>query len=145
VVVNCAGLTRSILGVYQLPQLGVQNAAALRNGTTGWMLSGHELQTGAIGWQPVARSTAAFERAEQSASEIAERDGVELIEVARLEELRAAADRDPLYIADVRMSHEYLAGHIPGALTCSGGQVAFSDDQIAIRGANLVVVCDGRA
>lgn len=145
VVVNCAGRTRSILGAYQLRRMGVQNAVALRNGTMGWMLSGHELQTGATGWQPVEHSTAAVDRAEHAASEIAERDGVELIDVARIEELRAAADRDPLYIVDVRMPHEYLEGHIPGALTCPGGQVAFSDDQIAIRGANLVVVCDGRA
>jgi rhodanese-related sulfurtransferase len=77
--------------------------------------------------------------------EIAEEDGIELIDVSRLLHLRAEASDHPLYIVDVRMPHEYIEGHIPGALTCPGGQVAFSDDQIAIRGASLVTVCDGRA
>lgn len=43
VVVNCAGRTRSILGAYALWSMGLGNVRALRNGTMGWLLAGHEL------------------------------------------------------------------------------------------------------
>jgi rhodanese-related sulfurtransferase len=145
VVVNCAGRTRSILGAFQLQRMGVPNVRALRNGTMGWLLSGRETQRGADGWGPDTHSAASTAAAEQAAARIAAEDGVQLIAVDELRDLQARADVDPLYVVDVRMPAEYLAGHIPGALTCPGGQVAFSDDQIAVRGATIVTVCDARA
>ena len=145
VVVNCAGRTRSIVGAFQLQRLGVPNVTALRNGTMGLMLAGHELQLNADPGTPQHYSARAVARAERVADEIAARDGVRVLSVSELERLRANADRAPLYLVDVRLPHEYIAGHIPGALTCPGGQIAFSDDQIAIRGATIVTVCDGRA
>jgi rhodanese-related sulfurtransferase len=145
VVVNCAGRTRSILGAFQLGRLGVPNVVALRNGTMGFMLAGHELQTGAEPGEPPEHSAHATAVAERAANEIAASDGVQVVSVEELQALRATADSDPLYVVDVRMPHEYIAGHVPGALTCPGGQIPFSDDQIAIRGATIVTVCDGRA
>ncbi len=144
VVVNCAGRTRSILGAFQLRRMGVERVVALRNGTMGWLLAGHELQHGAQPWRPRSHSSEATARADEAAARIAQGDGVEFIDVERLQALRDVADCEPLYVVDVRMPGEYVAGHIPGALTCPGGQVAFSDDQIAVRGATIVTVCDGR-
>ena len=145
VVVNCAGRTRSILGAFQLGRLGIPNVLALRNGTMGFMLAGYELQTGAEPGVVPRHSAGAVAAAERAADAIAIEDGVQMISVEELPTLRAAADRDPLYTVDVRMPEDYLAGHIPGAITCPGGQIPFSDDQIAIRGATIVTVCDGRA
>jgi rhodanese-related sulfurtransferase len=44
VIVNCAGRTRSLIGAQSLVNAGIPNpVAALRNGTMGWTLAGHEL------------------------------------------------------------------------------------------------------
>ena len=145
VVVNCAGRTRSILGTFQLMRLGVPNVLALRNGTMGFMLAGHRLETGADAGTTPEYSAHAVETAERAADEIAIRDGVGMISPDELSKLQASAGVDPLYIVDVRMPADYIAGHIPGSITVPGGQIPFSDDQIAIRGATIVAVCDGRA
>lgn len=145
VVVNCAGRTRSIVGAYQLQRMGIPHVRALRNGTMGWLLSGRETQRGEPGWAGRAPSPRSLAAAEQAAAAIAAEDGVRLISVDELRDLQARAAVDPLYVVDVRMPAEYLAGHIPGALTVPGGQAPFSDDQIAVRGATIVTVCDARA
>ena len=145
VVVNCAGRTRSILGAFQLQRMGIPNVVALRNGTMGWQLAGHQLETGTQAQRPARYSPEAIEAAERAALEIAKQDGVDLISVADLQALQAAAAEQSLYVVDVRLTREYVVGHIPGALTVPGGQLPFSDDQIAVRGARIVTVCDGRA
>ena len=46
VVVNCAGRTRSIIGAQSLINAGVPNrVVALRNGTMGWTLAGHQCES----------------------------------------------------------------------------------------------------
>ena len=46
IVVNCAGRTRSIIGAQSLINAGVPNPVyALRNGTMGWSLAGHQIET----------------------------------------------------------------------------------------------------
>jgi rhodanese-related sulfurtransferase len=145
VVINCAGRTRSILGAFQLQRMGIPNVVALRNGTMGWQLAGHQLETGTQAQRPARYSPEAIEVAERAALEIAKQDGVELINVADLQKLQANATQSPLYVVDVRLTREFVVGHIPGALTIPGGQLPFSDDQIAVRGARIVTVCDGRA
>ena len=87
----------------------------------GFMLAGHELQTGAEPEGVPEPSAHAVATAERAADEIALADGVLLISVEGLEALQAAADSDPLYIVDVRMPDDYLTGHIPGAINCPGG------------------------
>ena len=145
VVVNCAGRTRSILGAFQLQRMGIPNVVALRNGTMGWQLAGHELEEGTEAERPAGYSAQAVGAAERSADRVAEQDGIDLISVEQLQALQATAGREPSYVVDVRLPYEYIAGHIPGALTIPGGQLPFSDDQIAVRGARIVTVCDGRA
>jgi rhodanese-related sulfurtransferase len=145
VVVNCAGRTRSILGAFQLQRLGVPRVRALRNGTMGWLLTDRELERGRPGWTPHEWSPRSRAAAEAAADAIAEREGVLRISVAELQQLRAEAESNPLYVVDVRMPHDYIAGHVPGSLMIPGGQLPFSDDQLAVRGATLVTVCDERA
>ena len=145
VVVNCAGRTRSILGAFQLQRMGIPRVRALRNGTMGWLLADRTLEEGSGGWAPQAASPEAIAAAEAAADILAQREGVPLIAPADLQHLRDAAQRDPLYVVDVRMPQEYAAGHIPDALTVPGGQQPFSDDQLAVHAANIVTVCDGRA
>lgn len=145
VVVNCAGRTRSILGAFQLGRMGIPNVVALRNGTMGWQLAGHQLQERTQAQRPPGYSAQAVEAAETAATEIAKQEGIELITVAQLQTLQAAATKETLYVVDVRLPREYVVGHVPGALTIPGGQLPFSDDQIVVRGARIVTVCDGRA
>src|SRR5512145_2419353 len=47
VVVNCAGRTRSIIGARLLQRMAVPGTVSLRNGTSGWLLAGMELEQGA--------------------------------------------------------------------------------------------------
>src|SRR5256886_150443 len=47
IIVNCAGRTRSIIGARALQRMGVANVYGLKNGTAGWLLAGHQLESGA--------------------------------------------------------------------------------------------------
>ena len=47
IIVNCAGRTRSIIGTRVLQRMGIRNVWGLKNGTAGWMLAGHQLESGA--------------------------------------------------------------------------------------------------
>ncbi len=52
VVVNCAGRTRSIIGARVLQRMQLPNVVSLRNGTSGWLLAGLELERGANRVEP---------------------------------------------------------------------------------------------
>jgi rhodanese-related sulfurtransferase len=57
----------------------------------------------------------------------------------------ARADRDNLYLIDVRTTEEYAQGHIPGFQWFPGGQaVQRSDDVVAVKNGHVVFACDGR-
>ena len=47
VIVNCAGRTRSIIGTRVLQRMGLGNLYGFKNGTSGWLLAGYQLETGA--------------------------------------------------------------------------------------------------
>ena len=47
VIVNCAGRTRSIIGTRVLQRMGRENVLGLKNGTSGWVLAGYDLESGA--------------------------------------------------------------------------------------------------
>src|SRR5262245_58526924 len=47
IIVNCAGRTRSIIGTRVLQRMGLKNVYGLKNGTSGWLLAGYQLETGA--------------------------------------------------------------------------------------------------
>jgi len=142
VVVNCAGRTRSIIGAQSLINAGVPNkVVALRNGTMGWTLAGLTPDSGMARRAPaVSREGLAW--AQSKAAEVARRFGIARIDAAALARLQAETDRT-LYLFDVRDPDEYLAGHVPGALSAPGGQLVQATDQYAgTLHARIVVIDD---
>ncbi|MBI3435490.1 MAG: thiosulfate sulfurtransferase [Proteobacteria bacterium] len=143
IVVNCAGRTRSIIGAQSLVDAGVpNNVMALRNGTMGWALAGLACEHGMDRRAP-AVSAQSMAWARQASARVAERFGVEHIDLARLDALRAEAGERTLYLLDVRDPEEYRAGHMPGAISAPGGQLVQATDQyIGTLGARIVLIDD---
>ena len=146
VIINCAGRTRSIIGTRVLQRMGIKNILGLKNGTSGWVLAGYELETGADRLALESPSAEAVAAAEAYADKLAEEDGVRPIDVAGLRELQERASTDTTYLVDVRSREEYSAGHIPGFRWVPGGQAVQRTDEVAVvKNANVVFACDGKA
>jgi rhodanese-related sulfurtransferase len=144
VVVNCAGRTRSIIGARVLQRMGLPNVVGLRNGTSGWLLAGHELERGADSVDLPEPSPAGRAAAEAFAARVAVEDGVRMLAIEELSKLRARAGDETVYLIDVRTRDEYMAGHIPGFRWFPGGQaVQRTDDVVAVRSGAVVFCCDG--
>jgi rhodanese-related sulfurtransferase len=145
VVVNCAGRTRSIIGAQSLINAGVPNkVVALRNGTMGFTLAGFTCDSGKDRRAPkVSADSLAWARS--AAERVARRYDIAHIDFATLEHWRTDATRT-LYVFDVRDPPEYLAGHLPGAISAPGGQLVQATDQYAgTLGARVVLVDDAGA
>lgn len=143
VVVNCAGRTRSIIGARVLQRMGIP-AVSLRNGTSGWVLAGYELERGGNRLTLPDPSPEGRAAAEAYAARLAEEDGVRRISVTELQALMQRAEREPVYRIDVRTDAEFQQGHIPGFWHFPGGQaVQRVDDVVAVRSAPIVFCCDG--
>ncbi len=146
VIVNCAGRTRSIIGTRALQRMGLTNIAGLKNGTSGWVLAGLTLESGANRTDlptPTAETRAS---AEAYARRVMAEDGVSLATPEEVEALIAAADKNPVYLVDIRTQQEFEAGHVPGFWWCPGGQaVQRTDELMAIKSARIVLCCDGIA
>ena len=151
VVVNCAGRTRSIIGARALQRMALEReVVGLKNGTAGWMLAGYALEFDAdrhARWHTLPSVTPEGRAAaERYARRCAEEDGVQLIDVAQLNDLRDRSRRESVYFIDVRGEDEYHAGRIPGFRCFPGGQaVQRSDDVAVVRHAPIVFACDGIA
>ena len=118
VVVNCAGRTRSIIGTRVLQRMALEReVVGLKNGTAGWMLAGHELEFGADRDSLPDISDTGRDAAETYARRVAEEDGVRLIGLGELDDLRERAQRESVYFIDVRTDAEYEAGHLPASGT----------------------------
>jgi rhodanese-related sulfurtransferase len=142
VVVNCAGRTRSIIGVQSLINAGVPNkVVALRNGTMGWNLAGFACDSGQTRRAPDA-SADGLAWARSAAAGVADRFGVERIDPGTLERFRNDRERT-LYLFDVRDPAEYAAGHVAGCVSAPGGQLVQATDQyVGTLGARIVLVDD---
>jgi rhodanese-related sulfurtransferase/predicted metal-dependent enzyme (double-stranded beta helix superfamily) len=142
VIVNCAGRTRSIIGAQSLINAGVPNKVmALKDGTMGWLLAGHQLESGQTRHAP-APAGEARAKAQKAAQRWAERAGVRAIDRARLTQFAADKDRS-LYLLDVRSPEEFTSGHLPGTRSAPGGQLVQSTDQyVGTRNARLVLIDD---
>src|SRR2546425_1980236 len=146
IIGNCAGRTRSIIGARVLQRMGIPRVYGLKNGTAGWVLAGHQLETGADRVQLPEPSAAGVAAAEAYAARVAVEDGVRLLDVPALKGLMDRRGAESIYLIDVRTAEEYAAGHIPGFRWFPGGQaVQRSDDVAVVKNAPVVFVCDKKA
>jgi rhodanese-related sulfurtransferase len=142
IVVNCAGRTRSIIGAQSLINAGVPNKVmALRNGTMGWHLAGLKVAKGESNRFPgVTDQGLAWARSQ--AQQVADKFGVKPIDLNTLERFQADRTRTT-YLFDVREPSEFVAGHVPGAVSAPGGQLVQATDLYAgTLGARIVVADD---
>ena len=144
VILNCAGRTRSITGTRVLQRMGIP-ALGLKNGTSGWLLAGYELENGADRVELPEVSEEGKAAAEEYAARLAEEDGVRYLSPDALADLMAKRDSKTVYLVDVRTDKEYTAGHIPGSRWWPGGQaVQRADDLAVVKNSTVVFCCDGR-
>src|SRR5215475_11850613 len=109
VIVNCAGRTRSIIGARVLQRMGIPNVYGLKNGTAGWMLAGHQLESGSDRVALPAPSPEGVAAAEAFAARLAVEDAVEYVDVARVKQLMDRRATESVYLVDVRTAEEYVA------------------------------------
>ena len=145
VIVNCAGRTRSIIGTRVLQRMGRVNVLGLKNGTSGWVLAGYELESGADRVdlpQPSAEGLAA---AEAYADRLAGEDGVRYLDIPGLQEMMERSKTETVYFVDVRTTAEYTVGHIPGFRWFPGGQAVQRSDEVAVvRNTPIIFACDDK-
>ncbi|MEJ2140737.1 MAG: aminotransferase class V-fold PLP-dependent enzyme, partial [Gammaproteobacteria bacterium] len=145
IVINCAGRTRSILGVEGLRVLNTRNPVfALENGTQGWRLAGLDLQRG------IAPQTLPDPDDEQvaalgtTARALIASSGLELVSLTTTNEWLRDEERTT-YLLDVRTKAEFSKAHFPGARHAPGGQlVQATDEYVAVRNARIVLSDDNR-
>src|SRR5216683_1930194 len=146
IIVNCAGRTRSIIGTRVLQRMGIPKVYGLKNGTSGWVLAGHQLETGADRVQLPVPSAEAVAAAEAYAAKLAAEDGVRYLDIPGLKSAMDRRNQESIYLIDVRTVEEYAAGHIPGFRWFPGGQaVQRSDDVAVVKNGRIVFTCDGKA
>jgi rhodanese-related sulfurtransferase len=146
IIVNCAGRTRSIIGTRVLQRMGIPRVYGLKNGTAGWVLAGHTLETGADRVELPTPSAEGVAAAEAYAAKLAAEDGVRYLDVTAVKGLIERRHEEALYLIDVRTAEEYAAGHIPGFRWFPGGQaVQRSDDVAVVKNSRIVFACDRKA
>jgi rhodanese-related sulfurtransferase len=146
IIVNCAGRTRSIIGTRILQRMGLSNVYGLKNGTSGWVLAGLQLETGADRVELPEPSPEGVAAAEAYADKLAAEDGVRYLDIPALQAMMARRAQETVYCIDVRTQEEYVAGHIPGFRWFPGGQaVQRSDDVAVVKNCPIVFTCDRKA
>ena len=146
IIINCAGRTRSIIGTRVLQRMGVQNVYGLKNGTSGWLLAGYQLETGADRVTFPPPSPEGVAAAEAYAARLAQKDGVRYLDIAALQTMMARRERETVYLIDVRTQEEYTAGHMSGFRWFPGGQaVQRADDVVVVHNCPIVFACDRMA
>ncbi len=147
VVVNCAGRTRSIIGTRVLQRMALNHqVVGLKNGTSGWVLAGYDLESGATRDRLPNVSENGRAAAEAYAERCAIEDGVRFLEIAGLDAMADRSVTESIYFIDVRTSEEYDRARIPGFRWFPGGQcVQRSDDVAVVKNAPIVFCCDGKA
>jgi rhodanese-related sulfurtransferase len=126
--------------------MGLQKVYGLKNGTSGWVLAGYELETGADRVALPSPSPEGVAAAEAYAARLAREDGVRFLDIAALQAMLARRAQETVYLIDVRTQGEYVAGHIPGFRWFPGGQaVQRSDDVAVVHNCPIVFTCDRQA
>ena len=145
VIVNCAGRTRSIIGTRVLQRMGRENVLGLKNGTSGWVLAGYELESGADRVDMPQPSAEGLAEAEAYADRLAEEDGVRYLDIPALQAMMERSKSETVYFVDVRTTAEYTEGHIPGFRWFPGGQAVQRSDEVAVvRNTPIVFACDDK-
>ena len=145
VIVNCAGRTRSIIGTRVLQRMGRQNVLGLKNGTSGWVLAGYELESGADRVDLPQPSAEGLAEAEAYADRLAEEDGVRYLDIPALQQMMERSKSETVYFVDVRTTAEYTEGHIPGFRWFPGGQAVQRSDEVAVvRNTPIIFACDDK-
>ena len=146
IIVNCAGRTRSVIGTRVLQRMGWTNIFGLKNGTSGWLLAGYDLETGGDRLGLPEPSKEGLAAALEYADQLAEEDGVRYLDVDTVQSMLDERKEKTCYFVDVRTTEEYAAGHIPGFRWFPGGQVVQrSDDVLVVKNCPVVFCCDGKA
>src|SRR5262245_45054389 len=126
--------------------MGIPRVYGLKNGTAGWVLAGHQLETGADRVQLPEPSAAGTAAAEAYAARAAAEDGVRFLDVPALKGLMDRRGAASIYFIDVRTADESAAGPNPGFRWFPGGQaVQRSDDVAVVKNAPIVFACDKKA
>lgn len=143
IVINCAGRTRSILGVEGLRLLGIRNPVyALENGTQGWRLAGFELDHGVTTTRLSPPDPAELENLATQAAAVIKEQGLELVSPETVGRWLEDCGRTT-YLLDVRTDEEFAESHWPGARHAPGGQlVQATDEYVAVRNARIVLSDD---
>ena len=145
VIVNCAGRTRSIIGTRVLQRMGRENVFGLKDGTSGWVLAGYELESGADRVDLPQPSAEGLAEAEAYAERLAEEDGVRYLDIPGLQEMMERSKSETVYLVDVRTTAEYTEGHIPGFRWFPGGQAVQRSDEVAVvRNTPIIFACDDK-
>ena len=145
VIVNCAGRTRSIIGTRVLQRMGRSNVLGLKNGTSGWVLAGYDLESGADRVELPQPSPEGLAAAEAYAARLAEEDGVRYLDIPGLQSMMERSKNETVYFVDVRTSDEYTKGHIPGFRWFPGGQAVQRSDEVAVvRNTPIIFACDDK-
>ena len=139
IVVNCAGRTRSIIGAQTLIDLGVPNpVVALENGTQGWVLAGHRLETGASRRHGRAMPADVARRRERAGRHARAR-GVGFVGAGEVSAWLGDEGRTT-YVFDVRSGEERADAPAAGLVHAPGGQLVQASDQwVGVRNARIVV------
>jgi rhodanese-related sulfurtransferase len=123
--------------------MGIRNVYGLKNGTSGWLLAGYQLETGADRVTLPPPSPEGVAAAEAYAGRLAQEDGVRYLNIAALQTMMARREQETIYLIDVRTQEEYAAGHIPGFRWFPGGQaVQRCDDVAVVHNCPIVFACD---
>ena len=145
VVINCAGRTRSILGVEGLRVLNTRNPViALENGTQGWRLAGLDLEHGTAPQTLPDPSDDQIAALGATARALIAASGLELVSLKTVNQWLGDDERST-YLLDVRTKAEFAAAHFPGAHHAPGGQLVQATDQyVAVRNARIVLSDDNQ-
>jgi rhodanese-related sulfurtransferase len=126
--------------------MGMKNIFGLKNGTSGWLLAGYDLETGGDRLDMPEPSPEGLAVAEAYAARLAEEDGVRYLDVDVVQKMLDEREQKTCYFVDVRTTQEYSEGHIPGFRWFPGGQVVQrSDDVLVVKNCPVVFSCDGHA
>ena len=145
IVVHCAGRTRSIIGAGTLLRMGARNVFALKNGTSGWRLSGFELETGSDRIELPEPTPEHRREAEETARRVALDDGVRFARAWELDGAQGTGEppeRLPARRPQPRTSTP------PATSPASAGRPAASscrrtDSYIGVVNSLVVLACDG--